>query len=60
MRDRVVLGTPEHIATTIREGIKGLPVTDLYTWSDYPGLPDELVDRHLELTFTEVAPLLRD
>jgi alkanesulfonate monooxygenase SsuD/methylene tetrahydromethanopterin reductase-like flavin-dependent oxidoreductase (luciferase family) len=60
MRDRVVLGTPEHIATTIREAIKGLPVTDLYTWSDYPGLPDELVDQHLELTFTQVAPLLRD
>lgn len=35
----------------------GLPQT--CTWSDYPGIAEELIDRHLDLTFTEVAPLLR-
>jgi len=53
------IGTPEQIAAFIREATAGLPVTDMYGWSDYPGMPDELVDRHIELTFTRVAPLLK-
>jgi alkanesulfonate monooxygenase SsuD/methylene tetrahydromethanopterin reductase-like flavin-dependent oxidoreductase (luciferase family) len=62
VRDRFLLGTPEEIAAVVRERFSGLPVpvTDLYTWSDYPGIPDALVDRHLDLTFGKVAPLLRD
>jgi alkanesulfonate monooxygenase SsuD/methylene tetrahydromethanopterin reductase-like flavin-dependent oxidoreductase (luciferase family) len=59
VRKRFIMGTPEHIAGVIRERTEGLPVTDVYCWSDYPGLPDELTDRHLELTFSKVAPLLR-
>ena len=57
--DRFVIGTPEQVVAAIRARTDGLPVTDLYGWSDYPGISDELVDRHLELTFTKVAPLLR-
>ncbi len=57
--DRFVIGTAEDVAATIRERTRGLPVTDVYCWADYPGMPDELVDRHIELMFTEVAPLLR-
>ena len=56
---RIEIGTPEQIAATIRDRIAGLPVTDLWGWSDVPGMPDDLVDRHLELTFTRLAPLLR-
>ncbi|HUZ09270.1 MAG TPA: hypothetical protein VMU76_03795 [Acidimicrobiales bacterium] len=52
-------GTPEEVATVIAERTAGLPVTDLYCWSDYPGMPDALVDRHIELTFTRLAPLLQ-
>ena len=55
---RFVIGTPERVAEVIRERTAGLPVTDVYCWSDHPGMPDELVDRHLELTFTELRPLL--
>jgi alkanesulfonate monooxygenase SsuD/methylene tetrahydromethanopterin reductase-like flavin-dependent oxidoreductase (luciferase family) len=55
----IEVGTPEQIAAIIKERTAGLPVTDMWGWSDFPGLPDELVDRHLELTFTELAPLLR-
>jgi hypothetical protein len=56
---RVEIGTAEQIATAVRTRTAGLPVTDMRGWSDYPGLPDALVDRHLELTFTKLAPLLR-
>lgn len=59
VRKTFVLGTAEQVAAAIRERIAGLPVTDMYVWSDYPGMPDDLIDRHLELTFTSVAPLLR-
>ena len=47
------------MAEVIRQRTDGLPVTDIYSWSDYPGIRDELVDRHLQLTFSELAPLLR-
>jgi alkanesulfonate monooxygenase SsuD/methylene tetrahydromethanopterin reductase-like flavin-dependent oxidoreductase (luciferase family) len=59
LRERFPIGTPEQVADIIRERVGGLPVTDVYTWSDYPGIPDELVDRHLQLTFSDLAPLLR-
>ena len=57
--ERFLIGTPEQIAAAIRGRIGDLPVTDVYGWSDYPGLPDEMIDRHLELTFSQLAPLLR-
>ena len=57
---RFLVGTAEEIAAVIQKNVEGLPVTDIYSWSDYPGIPDELIDEHLELTFTKVAPLIRD
>jgi alkanesulfonate monooxygenase SsuD/methylene tetrahydromethanopterin reductase-like flavin-dependent oxidoreductase (luciferase family) len=57
--ERIVVGTPSHVAAVIGERVGSLPVTDLYAWSDYPGLPDELVDRHIQLTFEKLRPLLR-
>ena len=59
VKDRFLIGSPEQIAAAVRERIEGLPVTDIYTWSDYPGIADELIDQHLQLTFSELAPLLR-
>jgi alkanesulfonate monooxygenase SsuD/methylene tetrahydromethanopterin reductase-like flavin-dependent oxidoreductase (luciferase family) len=56
---RIEIGTPAQIAAVIKDRTAGLPVSDLWGWSDFPGMTDELVDRHLELTFTELAPLLR-
>ncbi|HKE75888.1 MAG TPA: LLM class flavin-dependent oxidoreductase [Acidimicrobiales bacterium] len=58
IRDRFLIGTPAEIAAAIRSRIDGLPVTDVYCWSDFPGMPDDLVDQHLELMFTKVAPLV--
>jgi alkanesulfonate monooxygenase SsuD/methylene tetrahydromethanopterin reductase-like flavin-dependent oxidoreductase (luciferase family) len=57
---RFVIGTVEEVAAAVLERVRDLPVTDFYTWSDYPGIPDEMVDRHLELTFTKLAPLVRE
>ena len=57
--DRIMIGTAEQVATSIRGRVGDLPVTDLYAWSDYPGLPDDLVDQHIRLTFEELAPRLR-
>jgi alkanesulfonate monooxygenase SsuD/methylene tetrahydromethanopterin reductase-like flavin-dependent oxidoreductase (luciferase family) len=59
LRARFPIGTPAEIAEVIREQTRALPVTDIYTWSDYPGIPDDLIDGHLQLTFSELAPLLR-
>lgn len=58
MKERFVLGTPEHVAAVIAERTSGLPVTDVYCWSDFPGISDKLIDRHLELTFSQLAPLV--
>jgi alkanesulfonate monooxygenase SsuD/methylene tetrahydromethanopterin reductase-like flavin-dependent oxidoreductase (luciferase family) len=55
---RFVVATPEQAAAVIRERTAGLPVTDVWCWGDHPGLDDALVDRHLELMFTQLRPLL--
>jgi alkanesulfonate monooxygenase SsuD/methylene tetrahydromethanopterin reductase-like flavin-dependent oxidoreductase (luciferase family) len=60
LRQRFLIGTSEQVADHIRQHTSGLPVTDCYFWADYPGISDALIDRHLELTFTKLAPLLRD
>jgi alkanesulfonate monooxygenase SsuD/methylene tetrahydromethanopterin reductase-like flavin-dependent oxidoreductase (luciferase family) len=58
IRREFLLGTAEEVARGIQQRTEGLPVTDIFCWSDYPGLPDEMVDRHIELTFGKLAPLL--
>jgi alkanesulfonate monooxygenase SsuD/methylene tetrahydromethanopterin reductase-like flavin-dependent oxidoreductase (luciferase family) len=58
IRDRFILGTPEQVAEAIKQRTTDMPVTDIYCWSDYPGLADEIIDRHIELTFTRLAPLI--
>jgi alkanesulfonate monooxygenase SsuD/methylene tetrahydromethanopterin reductase-like flavin-dependent oxidoreductase (luciferase family) len=56
---RFIIGTPERIAEVFKSRVEGLPVSDVFGWSDFPGMPDDLIDRHLELMFTKLAPLLR-
>jgi alkanesulfonate monooxygenase SsuD/methylene tetrahydromethanopterin reductase-like flavin-dependent oxidoreductase (luciferase family) len=57
-RARFLIGTADEVAEGIRKRTAGLPVTDVFGWSDYPGLPDDVVDGQIERTFTELAPLL--
>lgn len=57
--EQFMIGTAEQVAAMIKKRCEGIPVTDFYAWSDYPGISDAMIDRHLELTFTKLAPLLR-
>jgi hypothetical protein len=58
LRAQILIGTPQEVAAAIKERLAGLPVTDLMFWADFPGLADDLVDRHIELSLTRLAPLL--
>ena len=58
-KDGFAVGTPEQIAEILGRRIDGLPVQHLFTWADYPGIGEDLIDRHIELVLTKVAPLLR-
>lgn len=51
--------TPAEAGAYIRERADGLPVEHVITMGDLAGLPDDLVQRNLELACTELAPLLR-
>lgn len=50
--------TPKEAAEQILAITEGLPVERVLFWASIAGMPDELVDRHVELLCTEVAPLL--
>jgi alkanesulfonate monooxygenase SsuD/methylene tetrahydromethanopterin reductase-like flavin-dependent oxidoreductase (luciferase family) len=52
------VATPADAAAFILERTNGLPVEHVYTWLSMGGMPDDLVERHLELLFTQVKPLL--
>jgi len=58
LRKTFLIGTPAAVADQLRQRIAGLPVTDLFCWADYPGLPDEAIDQHIHLAVTQLAPLL--
>lgn len=51
--------TPEDAVTAIRAATDDAPVDHVYLWASVAGMPDDLVDRHLELLCTEVAPAVR-
>ncbi|MBN8867380.1 MAG: LLM class flavin-dependent oxidoreductase [Solirubrobacterales bacterium] len=46
--NEVVAMTPEQAVEAIRENLAGLPVTDVYFWADYCGMPDRLVAEHAD------------
>ncbi len=50
--------TPTDAVTAIREATEGSPVEHVYLWASVAGMPDEIVERHVELTCTQVAPNL--
>ncbi len=50
---------PDDAARLIRERVQGLPVAYAFCWASIAGMPDDLVDRHIELLATNVAPALR-
>lgn len=50
--------TPADAVSAIREATGGSPVEHVYLWASVAGMPDDLVERHVELTCTQVAPNL--
>jgi alkanesulfonate monooxygenase SsuD/methylene tetrahydromethanopterin reductase-like flavin-dependent oxidoreductase (luciferase family) len=51
--------TPEAAVTEILEQTAGLPVVRVYLWASLCAMPDDIVQRHLELAFAQVAPALK-
>lgn len=50
--------TPTDAVAAIREATGSSPVEHVYLWASVAGMPDEIVERHVELTCTQVAPNL--
>ena len=50
--------TPADAVSAIHDATDGSPVEHVYLWASVAGMPDELVERHVELTCTQVAPNL--
>ncbi|MBU6328482.1 MAG: LLM class flavin-dependent oxidoreductase [Acidobacteria bacterium] len=51
--------TPTDAIDAIREATDDAPVEHVYLWASIAGMPADLVDRHVELLLTRVAPALR-
>ncbi|MER6108341.1 LLM class flavin-dependent oxidoreductase [Streptomyces hirsutus] len=51
--------TPQAAVRAVRERTAGLPVEHVYFWASVAAMPEDLVRRHIELLFGEVAPALR-
>ena len=52
--------TPDEIVRRIEAWVVGLPVTDVMFFDSIAGMPNDLVQEHVELLSTEVAPRLKD
>lgn len=50
--------TAEEAVRRTRDWLDGLPVVDAFFWDSVAGMPDDLVEEHLELLATEVRPHL--
>jgi alkanesulfonate monooxygenase SsuD/methylene tetrahydromethanopterin reductase-like flavin-dependent oxidoreductase (luciferase family) len=51
--------SPDEAVTHIRTVTDGLPVRYVFPWLTVGGMPDELVEEHIRLTITKVAPAVR-
>ena len=52
--------TPEDAAEGLRTRLTGLPVAEVLLWASIAGMPDDLVERHIELMCTRLRPLVAD
>jgi alkanesulfonate monooxygenase SsuD/methylene tetrahydromethanopterin reductase-like flavin-dependent oxidoreductase (luciferase family) len=50
--------TPEEAAARLTALAEGVPLEEVYCWASIAGMPDDLVDRHLELLATRLRPLV--
>ena len=52
--------TPDDAVAAIREATEGAPVEHVYLWASVAGMPGDVVDRHIELLCSQVAPAVSD
>ena len=52
--------TPGQTVEWLRQRVDGLPVEEVFCWASVAGMPDDLVDRHLDLWLGEVRPAVAD
>jgi alkanesulfonate monooxygenase SsuD/methylene tetrahydromethanopterin reductase-like flavin-dependent oxidoreductase (luciferase family) len=52
----LLVATPEAAAEAIAEATVGAPIETVYTFASLPGLPEDMVERHLRLLATQFAP----
>jgi hypothetical protein len=50
--------TVDGAATFLRAHTDGLPVEDVLLWASIAGMPDDLVDRHVELVSSQLSAQL--
>jgi alkanesulfonate monooxygenase SsuD/methylene tetrahydromethanopterin reductase-like flavin-dependent oxidoreductase (luciferase family) len=50
--------SPEDAAARLVALADGVPLEEVYCWASIAGMPDDLVDRHLELLATRLRPLV--
>ena len=55
-----LIATPEEADLALRRHFAGMPVETIFTWAWFPGLPDSLVERHLELWCGDLASRVAD
>jgi alkanesulfonate monooxygenase SsuD/methylene tetrahydromethanopterin reductase-like flavin-dependent oxidoreductase (luciferase family) len=53
-----LLGTPDEVASTIKNETSGAPVETVFFWASIGGMPEEYVARHVRTICTRLAPLL--
>lgn len=52
--------TPAEAARRLRSWLSDVPVEHAFFWASIGGMPDDMVEEHLELLATELAPSVRD
>jgi alkanesulfonate monooxygenase SsuD/methylene tetrahydromethanopterin reductase-like flavin-dependent oxidoreductase (luciferase family) len=52
--------TPEQAVANMVERFGGLPIKHAYCWGSVAGMPDKMVEHHVELMFDRLLPLMRE
>jgi hypothetical protein len=50
----------DEAAGLLRGWLGEAPVEEIFLWASIAGMPDELVQRHVELVCTKLGPALED
>jgi alkanesulfonate monooxygenase SsuD/methylene tetrahydromethanopterin reductase-like flavin-dependent oxidoreductase (luciferase family) len=57
---RFLVATPEDAAKRLNLHLAGRPIQEVFFWTSIAGMPDDLVDEHVELVCRELRPRLTE